>query len=65
MPIVNCPRCGAKTNTAICAGWWDVENREKAKCTGKIVDGKYEKGCGYETASDFDRKFVDGLLKKN
>jgi hypothetical protein len=69
MPIINCPSCGEKTNTALCPGWWDTEERVKAKCTAKLTnkDGKgwkYEKGCGYDAANEFDKKFADDCIHK-
>lgn len=66
MPIIDCPSCGEKTNTAICPGWWDKTT--PAKCTGKLVRNSadnfvYAKGCGYEGANKFDQSYVDRLIK--
>lgn len=60
MPIVNCLKCGHKTNSALCRNWWDPK---KATCILKWVDGKWEKGCGYNDAGLHDRSYADSLLK--
>ena len=60
MPIIDCPSCGEKTNTALCMGFWTSE--PKAKCIARIVNGRYEKGCGYDTAHVSDKKYADGLV---
>lgn len=62
MPVVTCPNCGATTNTAVATAWWEPK---EARCTGKFVDGKWERGCGYDTAPDFDKAYVDKLIRGN
>lgn len=67
MPIITCPSCGEKTNTALCPRWWDSAERAGARCTAKLVnrDGKgwkYERGCGYDGASDREKKFADECI---
>lgn len=61
MPIINCPSCGAKTNTAICPGWWNKES--PGKCLAKFVEGVgYEQGCGYHDADGLDKRFADSVI---
>jgi hypothetical protein len=67
MPIINCPNCGEKTNTAVCPGWWD--KARLAKCTVRLAyqsgyGNRYVKGCGYDELSDFDKKFADELISE-
>lgn len=61
MPMINCPNCGATTNTAICPGWWDKE--KKAKCLAKFVEGQgYVEGCGYAEADGLDKHFANQVI---
>lgn len=61
MPIIDCPNCGSKTNTAVCTELWD---ESKARCVAKIIGGKFVKGCGYSSASKFERNFADRQIER-
>lgn len=62
MPIIDCPSCREKTNTALCLGLWTSE--PKAKCIARIVNGRYETGCGYDTARVSDKNYADMLVRE-
>jgi len=46
MSPMKCPKCGSDTNTAVC----DWINREG--CYAKFENGKWEKGCIFDTGND-------------
>lgn len=59
MAMTTCKNCNKRTNTA-------VLDYEQEKCVATFSDEtkKYVKGCGYETASDFDKKFADSVINR-
>ncbi|HSI20216.1 MAG TPA: hypothetical protein VLA04_00695 [Verrucomicrobiae bacterium] len=71
MPVFKCANCGGSTNSTTCdyvAGLRDgrIKHGEAEKCFLRLTpDGKrYEKGCAYDQANSFQRKFADGILAR-
>lgn len=62
MPVMTCS-CGYKTNSA-CSNYWLEKDKSKMKCYARIVDGEWQKGCGYDEGTNFDRQFADDLINK-
>lgn len=64
MAIIKCPNCGHKTNSSLCPGWWRYKNKvsNPSKCTVREINGKLEKGCGYEEATDTNKTFAVSVI---
>ena len=69
MPIATC-KCGYQTNSATSNYWLLYGIGDKAemvgptKCWARIIDGKWEKGCAFDEADEFDKKFALTLIGK-
>lgn len=55
-----CEHCKKPTNTAA------IDHDQNGKClvTFDSETKSYKKGCGYETADKFEKKFADDLTEK-
>lgn len=61
MPVGPCGGCGKQTNSAT-SNWWFTEDHIPTKCYARHVDGKWERGCGYDGADPFDQTYADKLI---
>ena len=64
MAIIKCPSCGCKTNSSLCPSWWKYKNKtpNPTKCTAREVNGKLERGCGYDEAIVNNKVFDDSVI---
>ena len=63
MAVVTCLGCGGKTNTTVC-NWLVYADKKPRVCYVLWVDGKPEKGCGYEKLIRNNYKeWVDSVLE--
>jgi hypothetical protein len=65
MAIVDCI-CGHKTNTA-CSRYWlaQIDNKSKGCFARLNTRLQWERGCLYDQASKFDKKFADTIIEQN
>lgn len=74
MPVVKC-QCGNTTNTAVSDYWaarsFDplqpgITETDKVanECYAALVNGKWEKGCGFDRAAPDIKKFVLELIRR-
>lgn len=61
MSEIQCRKCKAWTNTALANHIYSKDNMADV-CYARYVEGQWEKGCGYETADAFSRRFADGII---
>lgn len=61
MGVLICEYCGRVTNTAV-SDWWGNKNGKASKCHAAFVDGKWVKGCGYDTADYYTKLIVAKFL---
>jgi predicted metal-binding protein len=61
MPTIKCAKCGGDTNTAI-ADHIHNKNGEADACYAKWENGRWVKGCSYNEADDFIKKYVDVMV---
>lgn len=68
MPTLKCKKCESYTNTAV-AEYIDnaeenLKNETADGCYARYVNGKWEKGCLYETlqSGEFNKIFVDNVI---
>jgi len=60
MAMTRCAHCGSKTNTAV------IDHDQEAKCLAKFDDStkKYVKGCGYDTAANWNKASADSVINR-
>jgi len=60
MAMTICKHCNKRTNTAV------LDHDQDAKCIATFDSDtkKYIKGCGYDTASDFNKKSADSVINR-
>lgn len=58
MPMITCEHCKRLTNTAV------IDHNQDGKClaTFDSESKSYKKGCGYESADEFEQKFADDIM---
>ena len=64
MPIGICKKCKHATNSCT-SNYWSAKDNIPTECYGSFVDGKWVKGCAYDLASEFNKSFVNGLIKNS
>jgi len=60
MGIKTCRKCGSTTNTAVC-DHVDSPDHLADQCY-LAWDGRWVKGCSYDSADEFSKHFCDKLL---
>lgn len=64
MPVVKCRNCGYDTNTALSKINFRTRPYIIADgCYARFINGKWERGCCYETALEYKKKFIDELVE--
>ena len=61
MSVVNCLTCGHVTNTTLC-NYWDAPGQGATECYARKVNGRWERGCGYDQATVFEKGFADEII---
>jgi len=59
MPVVQC-KCGNTTNSAV-SDYWEQYSRgrkQASECYAALVGGKWERGCAFQKASLFNKRFA-------
>lgn len=65
MPTIPCDGCGRDTNTALC-NHIDYKFMERAGycyAAWNAVAKRWVRGCGYDKADDYIKKYVDKLIQ--
>lgn len=63
MPVIECAKCGGITNSA-CSNFWTTSHKDgKANgCYARFEDGKWVKGCSYDTADELTKQITKSLF---
>lgn len=65
MPTLKCASCGRDTNTAV-SDHIDRHDGKASRCyAAHVPDVGWVKGCAYDDASEFMRRFVDRMISKD
>ena len=64
MPEIICRNCKRTTNTGL-SYWINSPDGRADLCYATFINGKWEKGCGYEKADNFTKQYVDKLIKSD
>lgn len=58
MGMTVCEHCKKRTNTAL------IDHNQGGKCLATLdsESKSYKKGCGYNSADEFDQKFADDII---
>lgn len=64
MPTITCRCCGHTTNTAL-SDWVNSKDDKADVCYARLVDNKWEEGCGYGKGDNFIKKYVKDLVRKD
>ena len=61
MPVIECNKCGGKTNTALC---YHIDRTDgKAEyCILRWENDGWVEGCGYQDANEFEKPYADKIL---
>lgn len=64
MPVVQC-QCGSTTNSAVSDYWEQLAKGGKraSYCLVAWINGKWEKGCGFDKADVASKKFALELIE--
>ena len=64
MPTIICRNCGHTTNTALSAGVNSKDDKADV-CYARLVENKWEEGCGYGKGDNFVKQYVKNLVRKD
>ncbi len=61
MSMTVCEHCKKTTNTAL------IDHNQNGKCLAAFdsESKSYKKGCGYNSADNFEQKFADDIINSN
>lgn len=62
MPSAKC-KCGYVTNSAVSNYATVKPFGEPTECYARMVEGKWQRGCAYDRASEFMKEFVNDLVE--
>jgi len=65
MPVMKCILCSHQTNSIV-SKYWMFEDGFAHGCFARLdKDGKWEKGCHYAFADNFEKTFADDLVNRD
>jgi len=61
MPQIICATCGRTTNS-VCSNFHEHRGQKVTKCYAAFKDGEWVKGCGFDSANDFNKGYAMTLI---